>query len=788
MPYSISAQSAATKAILCAFAISLIACNHYTIAKLAVFHPATSHVTLLRFIEALRQESLFGTVDALLISSVLILALTLIAIEWRSQSLSMFLRELVQRENTARFFLIVSSLISVRYYFAPGPLHWAGDAAQHIVYVKLTAHQFALGHIPTWTFAIGNGSPFLQNYGPLFFYIAGLFTLVLQNLDWGIKITLAGAHVLSAFGTYCFVRHLCNSRRAALFAGLVYGLSFWHVQQVLLMGRLPLGLFYAILPWGFWSIERMASPERRLQAAVGGAVAIASLFFSHPGYAAYATLFTVFYSGMRLWEWRKHNDIKTRAICTLALLCGGGLLSTYMTLGMWIERVYTNMHSMRFGIGHTALQSVPDPSWQHILVWSNFRFWLSYSGDFHWYGGYLGIVPLLIALTASVFALRTRRYAGVILCLLLSFWIVFAYRIPPVSTLQFIQNMNAARYLLFACFFISAAAGIGAHVIALNTRSRGWSFTPYALLFIALFIDLGSTTFIQPYKGEDKRFSNEGFVDVADATREYEQQGQLAPYRIIRFSSGSNYLNVAKTLHLSHVPTADAFHPGELRALGTFTRPFIEMAKRALNKLDRLEDITHLPEYPALQSGFSLLNTRHFVASLDGEENIFAIYSRPSPIIVAPSLQPYFEEDVDPLALIYSMEISPTEARSQRIFARNIPAAIHLDPSPKVTVLSHQVFGERVTLRVHVDRACFARLAYAYFPYYQLKVDGRVTPFYETAGRFVGLHLSGGEHLIELEAGLSPLRIILLSVSAAFLITTVVFLWRRSVATAIKST
>ena len=143
---------------------------------------------------------------------------------------------------------------------------------------------------------------------------------------------------------------------------------------------------------------------------------------------------------------------------------------------------------------------------------------------------------------------------------------------------------------------------------------------------------------------------------------------------------------------------------------------------------------------------------------------------------------------MDPLALIYSMEISPTEARSQRIFARNIPAAIHLDPSPKVTVLSHQVFGERVTLRVHVDRACFARLAYAYFPYYQLKVDGRVTPFYETAGRFVGLHLSEGEHLIELEAGLSPLRIILLSVSAAFLITTVVFLWRRSVATATKST
>ena len=41
----------------------------------------------------------------------------------------------------------------------------------------------------------------------------------------------------------------------ALLAGLAYVLSFWHTQQVLIMGRLPLSLFYALLPLPFYFWE-----------------------------------------------------------------------------------------------------------------------------------------------------------------------------------------------------------------------------------------------------------------------------------------------------------------------------------------------------------------------------------------------------------------------------------------------------------------------------------------------------------------------------------------------------
>ena len=47
----------------------------------------------------------------------------------------------------------------------------------------------------------------------------------------------------------------------ALLAGLAYVLSFWHTQQVLIMGRLPLSLFYALLPLPFYFWEGGSSEK-----------------------------------------------------------------------------------------------------------------------------------------------------------------------------------------------------------------------------------------------------------------------------------------------------------------------------------------------------------------------------------------------------------------------------------------------------------------------------------------------------------------------------------------------
>jgi hypothetical protein len=81
-------------------------------------------------------------------------------------------------------------------------------------------------------------------------------------------------------------------------------------------------------------------------------------------------------------------------------------------------------------------------------------------------------------------------------------------------------------------------------------------------------------------------------------------------------------------------------------------------------------------------------------------------------------------------------------------------------------------------IRLHVTDRCYARLAYGYFPSLKVTVDGgRVDPLV-TVGRFVAVPLTSGDHVIELEATLSPLRRALWLLDALLLIGW--FVWGRS--------
>jgi hypothetical protein len=93
-------------------------------------------------------------------------------------------------------------------------------------------------------------------------------------------------------------------------------------------------------------------------------------------------------------------------------------------------------------------------------------------------------------------------------------------------------------------------------------------------------------------------------------------------------------------------------------------------------------------------------------------------------------------------------------------------------------MISHQVWNQRVLLHVRVTAPCFARLAYAHYPYLGVYVNGeRIKPI-RTAGDFVAVKLDAGVHEIELKPYLSPLRQFLLIVDGVILIGACVW-WRR---------
>ena len=232
--------------------------QYTTLAALAPMTPPGRYHSFAEFWSYLNRANIsFGWTDSLLLALILITGLSLPVLERRRRSLSNLLTHILASETRTLWTLALSGLVIARYYLAPGQACWAGDAPSHITYAHLASISLLQGEWPIWSNMMGSGTPYLQFYGFLFPCLVGIVNLLSRDLFLSLKLVLFAAHVLSGIGFYRFARLACRSRTAALFAGLAYLLCFWHAQQVLIMGRLPLSLFYALLPWPFFFFERV---------------------------------------------------------------------------------------------------------------------------------------------------------------------------------------------------------------------------------------------------------------------------------------------------------------------------------------------------------------------------------------------------------------------------------------------------------------------------------------------------------------------------------------------------
>ena len=788
--------------ILLFWAATCVWLQYVTVAKFAIFPPAKSYGTLVNFIGHAAEQIAFDALDAVLFALFLISTTLLLYNEWRRRALSDFLQHCFASPARTMLLLVFSLLVSVRFYFSVGELNWAADASHHIVTSWLAAEAIAAGEAPVWTFFMGTGSPYLQNYGFAFFYLVGLVDLVFRDLFLSLKLTMAAGHLLSGIGMYSLVAGICRSRRAGFVAGLGYALCFWHTQQVIIMGRLSLSIFYAILPWAFHYVERVAASPRRMRAALLGAVSVALLNFTHPGYGTYAMALLACYSLVRLWSCRKRPDAGAIVGAGILLFILGAVFSSYMNAGMFFERAYTKLHEF-----NVELSSVPDPTWRHLLGWSNLRFWLLPPQPYHWYGGYLGISLVLLALGGGAVALRRRegRLSPCWVCLLLVALVVIAYRWPPLAALPLIHAFNASRYLLFLSFFLALAAGVGAYCLLPHgprslARSR-W----YTILLLVLVIDLFPTTFVQPYCEEDYSpagLPGEFFEPVAKSAAPFAQREELPNYRAHWMATGLNlYRRQACMLFEGSTPIAEAFHPGELRTLQTFTQPFTDWAHGLLERMVSPERLTSHPQYEFLREGLYLLNTRYLITSSNRKKFAAALALSYSPIVVSGRLEGYDEnapgaeavsalfgaDPVEDEAIARALEIiartgvhRPLGSLScERILVRDMEGEQDLGTTPEARVVSHVVRRQDVEMKVEVSADCYARLAYAYYPYLRVTIDGKPVRPLQTAGRFMALPLEAGEHVIAIEARLSPLRRGLLALAAVSLVLALALVVRE---------
>ncbi len=680
--------------------------------------------------------------DAPLLGLSAVFVVALIALEVRTTQVTRLLTLVLRSNRTTWAALAIATFVSTRYYFASGESHWAGDASAHMAYAYAAARAIADGQWPLWTNLMGVGTPYLQYYGFLYFYLVGLINLISGDFFSTIKLSLAFGHWLSAAGMYLLARTACRSRAAGLLAALAYTLSFWHVQQVLHMGRFPLSLFYGLLPWPFYFFERLRTSHQRAHLVLAGAISLGALAFTHPGYGFWGTLFFALYAGARFIQEPRSRPL---FVSTALMLLGAVLFGAYLTLPMWLERSGTGLAQ---GI---SLAGVVDPSWKRIFIWSNLRFPalpLSLE-ETAWYGGYIGNSLFVLGLAGSALALRRARlrrhlpYLSIGLCLALSLLLVFAYRWAPLQALPVVTALNSGRYLLFVCFFAALFAGVGAATLR---RWRPLTARGRVLLFplLLVLIDLGPTTLQQPFT---KAVNNPTYYPL-DIIEELQTEGEaldlaageLPNYRLFTNLADMHiFLATTWLMCRTDLPTPQADHRHILSSMSAFVGPFERYLNYLIHHFEADEDEESVTQrIDIARAGLQLLNARHLLDTHEENGVLTLTNAAATPIIVAPTLAPFpalpnksVDEDhisyalkqqpentqlqtlaeLFPVAqLIADMELGTSGNRSARIFVPDVePSSFGTEPSAEV--ISHRVWHQRVEMQVQISAACYARLA-----------------------------------------------------------------------------
>lgn len=805
------------RVVLGALSVLLFVAQYTVLDKLRVLPPSKPYGTAPEYFEAVSSTVAFGSLDFTVGAVITALCLAIIVMEVRWLSLSRLLGQILRVEWRATCATALIAFVCGRFYLARGPLHQTGDAAWHVPYVLLTCQSFAEGQWPIWTNHFGCGTPFLQFYGSLFFHLAGLTSLLVRDGYLATKLVMMAGHVISGIGMYSLIRVVTRSRGAGMVAALAYTLSFWHTQQVIILGRFPLSLFYGLLPWPFYFFEKSRLWNKGPACILGGGLCLGGLAHVHPGYAFWATALYVAYVCVRALGARSTARRGVRALRVGGLIALLGIaFGASVTVPMLVERAATGLAA---GVDLSAL---PDPTWQQLLVWSNyqFRLWEEAVQPGHWYGGYLGVTIGVAALAAvlgyAALKHRTARAADVALAvgLAATLLLVFGYRLPFLQTLAPVRALNAGRYLLFVVFYMAALAGMAIPVVTTLSRDRTGGMRVAAWFLILIATDLGPTTVRHPYvaAGWEERTLPE-VVDAVSGDLAGLDEGELPGYRLYHYQGRENQLYGLSDVHrVTGIPVCRAFYDESTTAMSRFSTPFARLASVLIEESpDFVEgSFSERTELKLVTDGLYLLNVKYMILPTgEGDQHVLAKSATRSPIVVAPRIISVGEDehssratrvservlsetgstpderrlgDLEQLSrvslAIRGLELDRRGATAQQLLIEGPVEDQVLGTSPQVKVLQHHVWNQAVELTVQASEDCFARLAYAHYPHLRVRVDGEAVEPMATIGGFIALRLGAGQHIITLTPELSPLRKVLLLADVVLLLAAVAVVYR----------
>jgi hypothetical protein len=697
----------------------------------------TTNVNILRIVGFLRSDLTVWDWTLLCIAAFLLFAM--IGAEIRQHAIRKFISNTFKSDQACLFFLLLCLIGATRYYLSPGwPVTW--DGQNHLGHTEQVALNLRRGSLPYWSNYWYAGFPLLQFSGPLYYIVTAVLSLgvglaaAMKGIGWG-------AHLLSCFAVYAYLRSVSVRREAAFLGALAYGLCFLHAYTVIWAGKMPECLIFLFFPMAFWTIERsLRDGQIRINALLLGAT-FALLILTHPASGTSAIVFVLTYAVIRA--------VAERRVAKSALvLAASGVVAFVLTACVTLPGI-AERHLVHLGTS----RSLPVISWHYAIPPTERLRWLLAWGN-QWTSdklAYIGISLLLLSAVTTALALWRKQRASVAGALAVG--VVLACATFGGDDLEI-------RNAYFLPFYVSALTGLFfAFDSEILGRWRGWHTAAVCLILL----DLGPTTFQAPFR-PDLDWQAEGKVRQARAA---ESHRVLALFRL-------------EGQRLSSFEWDNGWGSDMGVPLGSFTEAattVLEPTRAVIASV--AEDFNRGYVSESTVQLLSLWDIRYIVTSdrrhyylpkLAGNPRIEVnellpayVIKDATPVLFSRNVLPWTNGTaVEPSQLTASMGIDLDNRCAQNFYAvlaskpeaKSVPAV----QTDRLKVLSYVVEPQQVRATVECPADGYLHLAAAWYPFQRVSVDGRTVPRWQSPCNFTVFPIGSGRHTVVLVPLLSPLR------------------------------
>lgn len=328
---------------------------------------------------------------------------------------------------------------------------------------KLTIETWKTGTVPLWNPYSFAGTPHVGTYQTAVFSPLNLLFLILPQVDaWSIIVLLQP--LCAGIFMYLFLRSLLRSKTASVIGGLAFS---WCGFLVTWMAYGTLGHAALFLPLILHAVRGyFDKPSWRY--GVLGSLGIAMSFVSgHFQISAYVLLFVVLYTTFETWtrkEWRK-----------------GVAIGVYILLGIGLSlpQLLPSFDAYKASVRSVSFVKGEIIPWRYLVTLLAPDFFGNPVTRNDWFGhyaewaGFIGVIPLLLALFAVV-GKKTKQEWFFLTVGLVSLALalptplsdlLFALRIPVLST------SAASRIIILVSFSLAVLSGFGLDGVVSDWKS-----------------------------------------------------------------------------------------------------------------------------------------------------------------------------------------------------------------------------------------------------------------------------------------------------------------------------